>query len=77
MKKQEMNRLHFKKSVISKLAVSRVNGGNRISTAEHCIITGVPDGCIVSENCNTNGCGGGGGGTQTCETFCQFIPCYG
>ncbi|WP_340065509.1 hypothetical protein [Ascidiimonas aurantiaca] len=78
MKKSKVNTLRFNKSTVSRFRIQKVAGGNgTISTAEWCIATGVPDGCIISENCRTNGCGGGGGGTHTCQTVCQIDPCYG
>jgi hypothetical protein len=76
MKKQKLNRLHFQKSTVSKFSTIKISGGNWASTAQHCIITGIPDGCIVSENCNTNGCGpGSGGGSRTCESICGLVSC--
>ena len=75
MKKSKVNTLQLNKSTISRFRAHKVVGGDRISTGELCLITGVADGCIISDNCQTNGCGGtGGGGTNNgCESAGQLI----
>ena len=75
MKKSKVNTLRFNKSTVSRFGSQKVVGGNgTISTGEQCIATGIFDGCVISENCQTNGCGGtGGGGTNSCVSVCQFI----
>ena len=64
MKKQKLglNKLSLTKSRIAELNRNNVKGGGA-STATHCIFTGPPTGCVVSENCP-----GGGTGTRNCAT---------
>jgi len=84
MKKQKLglNKLSLTKSRIAELNSLSAKGGNRESTAPGCLLTGILDGCEISENCpGSNGCGGSGNcGTNDplCNTqailSCAF-PC--
>ena len=72
MKKQKLglNKLALTKSRIAELNTLSAKGGGE-STAPNCILTGIYDGCEITENCNTNGCGGSnncGTNDPTCNT---------
>ncbi|MBC8756592.1 hypothetical protein H2O64_18110 [Kordia sp. YSTF-M3] len=59
MKKQKLglNKLSLTKSRIAELNTLNAKGAGRESTNPQCILTGVVDGCDITENCNTNDCG--------------------
>jgi hypothetical protein len=74
MKKQKLglNKLSLSKSRIAELNKSSVTGGTGVSTAPNCILTGIFDGCPITDNCNTNGCNPGtGNNCQTNDPTCN------
>lgn len=74
MKKQKLglNKLSLTKSRVATLNSKNVTGGNDVSTAPWCILTGEVDGCIISSNCpGSKDCdpsAGGGSNDPTCNT---------
>jgi len=80
MKKQKLglSKLALTKSRIAELNTLSAKGGGE-STAPNCILTGIYDGCEITENCNTNGCGTVGCGSNNgCGPTVtqQIITCY-
>lgn len=67
MKKQKLGfqKLSLTKSRVAELNSLTATGGKGESTNPQCILTGVIDGCDVTENCNTNACG-----SNNCSVGC-------